>query len=147
MSRERSLKPAVPKWWLYLIAGLMWCGVGVMLMGWAWVWSTSTEWRQAWLFDAMGLLIGLGIATFFRRMAKQNDLRIKLLPEKACIFAFQSWWSYPLVVFMMALGLVMKASPLPRTWLAGMYLAIGSGLFIAGLRYFGWFRAELIVLD
>jgi hypothetical protein len=143
MSSERSLKPTVPKWWLYLLAGLIWCGVGLMLVRWAWVWSTAAGWSQAWPFDLTGLVIGLGTATFFGTMAKQNHLRVKSLPEKPCLFAFQSWWSYPLVVFMMGLGLVIKASPLPRNWLAGMYLAIGGGLFIAGLRYFGWLRVEL----
>ena len=69
-------------------------------------------------------------------MTAKNMERIHKLAEKPCVFAFQSWWSYPLVVFMMGLGLVLKRSPLPRIWLAGMYLAIGGGLFIAGLTYF-----------
>jgi hypothetical protein len=137
-------KPAVPKGWLYLLSGLIWCGVGVMLLGWTWIWSKGAGWQEVWLFDAMGAVIGIGTAIFFRVMAKQNHERIRKLPEKPCLFAFQSWWSYTLVVFMMGLGLLMKASSLPRTWLAGMYLAIGGGLFIAGLRYFEWIRIQRI---
>lgn len=145
MGLERGLKPAVPRGWLYLLAGLLWCAVGLMLMGWAWVWSNAAGWRTAWFFDVLGALLGIGTALFFRRMASQNHRRILAMPEKPCLFAFQSWWSYPLVVFMMGLGLFMKASPLPRTWLAGMYLAIGGGLFIAGLDYFDWLREHQVL--
>lgn len=129
--------------WLYLLSGLIWCGVGIMLMRWTWIWTTLEGWEKAWPFDATGMVISIGTATFFGMMANQNIMRIRSLPEKPCLFAFQSWWSYPLVVFMMGLGLVMKASALPRTWMAGMYLAIGGGLFIAGLRYFGGLSIEL----
>jgi hypothetical protein len=52
------------------------------------------------------------------------------------LFAFQSWWSYPLVVFMMSLGLALRASSLPRIWLTPIYLGIGAGLTLSGMRYF-----------
>lgn len=143
MTQSSKWKPGVSKIWLYLLSGLLWCGVGLMLMRWTWVWSTAAGWRQAWPYNAAGLVIGLGTAIFFGYMAERNHTRIQSLPEKPSIFAFQSWWSYPLVAFMMGLGLVMKASPLPRTWLAGMYLAIGGGLFLAGLRYFYWINIVL----
>jgi hypothetical protein len=129
-------KPAVAKEWLLLGAGLMWCGVGLMLMRWTWLWSSTAGWRTSMPFLILGFLIGLGTRYFFREMALRNMHRIQLLPEKACIFAFQSWTSYPLVIFMMALGIGLKSSSLPRPWLAGLYLAIGSGLFMAGLAYF-----------
>lgn len=140
MSLLTRLKPAAPKGWLYSLSGLMWCGVGLMLIGWTWVWSVEAGWQAVWPFIFAGALTGIGTTLFFRIMARHNHDRLKRLPQKPCLFAFQSWWSYPLVVFMMGLGLAMKASPLPRTWLAGMYLAIGAGLFFAGLQYFYWLR-------
>jgi hypothetical protein len=129
-------KPGVPKRWLYLLSGLIWSGVGLMLMRWAWTWSSEAGWAEAWPYDLVGLLVAIGTTAFFSMMVRKNLSRIAHLPNQPCLFAFQSWWSYPLVVFMMGLGLVMKASPLPRIWLAGVYLAIGGGLFFAGLRYF-----------
>ena len=127
-------KPAVSRKWLLLCAGLMWCGVGLMLMRLSWRWSV-VGWRTSMPFIGAGILIGLGTQHFFRRMATRNIDRIRALPENACLFAFQSWTSYPLVVFMMTLGIGLKSSALPRTMLAGLYLAIGMGLFIGGLVY------------
>jgi hypothetical protein len=131
-------KPGVPRRWLYLLSGLIWCGVGLMLMRWTWVWSMAAGWRQVWPYDVAGLVLGVGTATFFAWMAGRNRDRIIALPANPCLFAFQSWWSYPLVILMIGLGLLLKASPLPRTWLAGTYLAIGGGLFLAGGLYFVW---------
>jgi hypothetical protein len=127
---------------MYFLSGFFWCGVGLILLRWTWVWSSAAGWRTAWPFNLLGLIIAVGTTLFFGHMAERNHQRIKTLTDKPCLFAFQSWWSYPLVVFMMGLGLLLKASPLPRTWLAGLYLAIGGGLFAAGLRYFPWFLIE-----
>jgi hypothetical protein len=138
LTTQRNWKPGVPKHWLYLLSGLIWCGVGLMLMRWTWIWSSEAGWREAWPYDVAGLVFCLGTATFFALMAGRNHDRITALPRSPCLFAFQSWWSYPLVVFMIGLGLALKASPLPRTWLAGIYLAIGGGLFLAGSLYFVW---------
>jgi hypothetical protein len=132
-------KPAVARDWLLLGAGLMWCGVGLMLMRWTWLWSSTEGWRTSMPFLMIGFLMGIGTRYFFRKMALRNMHRIRSLPKKACIFAFQSWASYPLVIFMMALGIGLKSSSLPRTWLAGLYLAIGAGLFMAGLAYFSMY--------
>jgi hypothetical protein len=129
-------KPAVPREWLLFCAGLMWCVVGLMLMRLSWIWSSAAGWRASVPFLGLGLLVSTGTHYFFRRFAAANIGRIGSLPPKACIFAFQSWSSYPLVAFMMTLGIGLKSSFLPKIWLAGVYLAIGAGLFLAGLNYF-----------
>jgi len=138
MTQVRSWKPGAPKGWLYLFSGLIWCGVGMMLLRWTWIWSSAEGLAKAWPYDLIGMLITIGTTFFFSRMVTKNLTRIARLPDQPCVFAFQSWWSYPLVIFMMGLGLALKASPVPRIWLAPIYLAIGSGLFFAGLRY--WVR-------
>jgi hypothetical protein len=114
----------------------MWCGVGIMLMRLSWLWSSLAGWRNSLPFLVIGLFILLGTQFFFRRIASRNIERIQALPDNACLFAFQSWTSYPLVVFMMGLGIGLRATEVPRTWLAGVYLAIGAGLFVAGSGYF-----------
>jgi hypothetical protein len=82
---------------------------------------------------------------FFARMAEKNIQRIEDLPSRPCLFAFQSWTSYPLVAFMISLGLALRASPLPKPLLAGLYLAIGGGLFLASLRYFSFLLHRMTV--
>ena len=52
------------------------------------------------------------------------------------MFSFQAWKSYLLVAFMIALGITLRHSALPRPILAGVYLAIGGALFLSSLRYY-----------
>jgi hypothetical protein len=84
----------------------------------------------------MGALLAGGIQFFFAWMAWKNIDRIEALPERPCLFAFQSWRSYPLAAFMITVGLLLRDSLLPRRLLAILYLGIGGGLFAASLRYY-----------
>jgi hypothetical protein len=136
-------KPGVPRDWLQLVAGLLWCGVGLLLLRWSWIWTSRAGFLSAVPYLVIGILGSAASAYFFRWMASQNIGRIQSLPEGPCLFAFQSWRSYPLVIFMMGLGIILRTSPLPRTWLLSSYLAIGGGLFLAGLTYF----ASLLLSD
>ena len=74
----------------------------------------------------------------FSKLAKKNIRRIgAYTDEKICLFAFQKWSSYPLVAFMMGLGIYLRHySSLPKSLLAILYLGIGSALFASGLLYF-----------
>jgi hypothetical protein len=136
MAWLRRLNPAVPRDVLQLLAGLAWSGVGIMLGWWAYGWLRLYPQSSA----AIGAILGIGLAVlisiFFSLMARRNVARIASLPRKACFFAFQQWYSYPLVVFMMTLGSLMRHSNLPRLLLAVVYLGIGGGLFLASRHYY-----------
>jgi hypothetical protein len=69
-------------------------------------------------------------------LAKVNIPRIQDLPPKPCIFAFMQWWNYPLVIFMISLGIWMRHSPIPKQFLGILYFGIGSALFLASLLYY-----------
>ena len=132
------LKPGVGKGWLYVVAGLTWCGVGVLLISYAVEWFVLAE--PGWLpyLLAAALLVGLTFYGFIlARFAVKNISRIDAYSEeKICLFAFQRWSSYPLVVFMISLGIFLrKYSAIPKPYLAPLYFGIGSALFIAGLKY------------
>ena len=45
------------------------------------------------------------------------------------------WRSYLLIPFMIILGVILRHSPVPRLYLAVLYLAIGTALFLSSLRY------------
>lgn len=134
--RKNRCKPAVPRSMLPLIAGAMWCGVGIMLSVMAVRWLSGYS-GNGWLFAAGGLAFALIMRRFsFLKIAGRNLDRIAELPAKACIFSFISWRSWILVMFMITLGITLRNSPMPKEYLAVIYLGIGMGLMLAGIRYF-----------
>jgi hypothetical protein len=137
MERLERWKPALPRAWLYLLSGLMWSGVGLMLCFLAYGWLLQVEVLNALLLTAAGVLLGTAIYRFgFLGLAIKNINRIRLLPAKACLFAFQEWKSYPLIAVMIMLGITLRHSPIPKSYLAVLYIGIGLGLFLASLQYY-----------
>ena len=135
----KNLKPGAPKSWLLLTAGLMWSAVGIWLSFLAYGWLKSTNRVTAIGMATAGMLLALTIYTFgFSAFANRNIQRIdQYHPERVCIFAFQSWTSYPLVACMISLGIFLrKFSPIPKSYLAAMYLGIGGSLFLASFLYY-----------
>ena len=136
---SHSWKPAVPKAWLHVVSGLTWSGVGIWLCGLAFGWLRPVDPPTAGLLGLGGLLLAALIHRFgFTRFAKRNLQRIDTIPsEKACVFAFQAWTSYPLVLVMVSLGIFLRSSSLiPKPLLAVLYLGIGGGLFLSSLHYY-----------
>ena len=134
--RQSHLKPAAPRFILHLMAGLMWACVGIMLLRLALGWLWALHWQARVPYLLAGASAAAIIQFFFGRLALKNIRRVDGLGERPCIFAFQAWTSYPLVAFMICLGLFLRHSPLPKPLLAVLYIGIGGGLFLAGLRYF-----------
>lgn len=134
-----KLKPALPKVWLQFLAGLMWTGVGLFLISLAWGWIFAPDVSSRWIYWIAGFLLATLIYYFgFSKLAKKNSKRIDGMPEeKPCIFAFQEWHSYPLVLFMIALGLTLrKFTPIPKPLLGILYIGIGGGLGSASFHYY-----------
>ena len=139
MNRINTLKPGFDKFWLFVVASLMWSGAGIYLDLLAFGWLRPADIGLALLLIASGLLLAVVIyAIMFKRFADLNILRIRnLTGDKVCIFAFQRWTSYPLVVVMISLGIFLRVySPIPKPFLAVLYLGIGTSLFMASLRYY-----------
>jgi uncharacterized membrane protein len=131
--------PAVNKIWLHLLAGVMWSGVGIMLVGFASRWFTKVPAFQEIQIILAGMALAAAIYFFgFSKMAVKNINRISdYRQEHVCLFAFQRWTSYPLVLFMVSLGIYLRRySPVPKPYLAVIYIGIGGGLFLSSLHYF-----------
>lgn len=133
----RRLRPSVNRRWLWLISGLMWWAVGMMLCGMAAKWLAGL----AWPVSASGLAVGLGAGILiyrfgFSRIARRNITRIENKPDQVCLFAFQAWKSYLLILLMMALGYGLRSSQMPRLIIAVIYSAIGTGLTLSSSLYF-----------
>ena len=131
-------KPAVSKTTLILISGLLWSGIGLLLIRIASGWfSVLNEWQLIFALTA-GPVLGLFIAWFgFKNLAVKNADRIHAYPDKVCIFAFQRWQMYVLIVFMMSLGIFMRNTQyIPKFLLAPVYIGIGLALFLASFVYY-----------
>lgn len=139
MDIRKKLVPAVSKRWLYFVAGVIWSCVGILLTHLAYGWLLPVERWAAWLLALMGGLLAFAIYRFlFTWFADKNIRRVdNLSKDKICIFAFQQWTSYPLVAFMVALGISLRVySPVPKPFLAIMYIGIGGGLLLGSFRYY-----------
>jgi hypothetical protein len=134
----KSLKPAVSKNWLIVLAGLVWSIVGLMLCRLAYHWLAVTHWRWVAPLELLSIVLALmAHQACFSRIAQKNIARLSLLTEKTCIFAFQRWKSYFLIGLMITLGIVLRNLPIPRPYLAILYTTIGGALFLASLQYYG----------
>lgn len=134
----KDLKPNVNKIWLIVLAGLMWSGVGILLNRFASQWLGLVEIKIQFFIMFLGVILAVLIYRFgFSKVARKNICRINnYLSEKVCLFAFQQWSSYPLVVFMIGLGVVLRVySPIPKPWLAVLYIGIGGALFLSSFHY------------
>lgn len=129
--------PAVGKRWLFLAAGVVWLGVGMMLIRFASSWLRVAASPLGYLAAGISLAAGIYLLGF-SKMAKKNIRRIHAIARKRiCFFAFQGWRSYPLVLFMVFLGMYLRLySPIAKPLLAVLYLGIGGGLSSSSLHYF-----------
>ena len=125
-------KPAVSRKLLLLLSGLMWSGVGILLNSFAFRWLQLYDGWPVMVSVTCGLLLGLTIAFFgFRRVAINNIRRIMEMTDDTCLFAFQKWQSYILIVVMMSMGIFLRTTDIfPKIFLASIYMGIGTALFI-----------------
>ena len=133
----KRIKPTVPKCLLIALAGLMWSTVGAMLCSMAYYWLKVVDWLTAFPFGLFGIILSLVVYRFgFSGIARKNIDRICLLPEKGCIFAFQAWKSYLIIVVMITLGIILRHSPIPKHYLAIVYTTVGGALLLSSLHYY-----------
>lgn len=139
MEKTSKWTPATKKIWLYLTAGIMWSGVGILLTVFAVTWFGLLHSWTVLLFISAGLLLAAAIYFFgFSKLASNNVRRIIAIPkDRVCLFAFQKWTSYPLVLVMVAMGIYLRRySPIPKPDLAILYLGLGASLFASSLQYY-----------
>lgn len=131
--------PRVHKYYLIAISGLMWSGVGVFLIRLAFRWFSELTDIESYFAIGGGLLLGSIIAYFgFGGLALKNIERInQYQKDRVCLWAFQKWTTYLLIIFMMSLGIFMRNTPyIPKFLLSPMYIGIGSALFFASIHYY-----------
>jgi uncharacterized membrane protein len=139
----KSFDPVVDRRWLYLVAALLWGAVGLVLCFRAYGWLAQETISREIGLAVLGIAAGAVIYRFkFAKIADKNIKRIGHLRARPCLFAFQSKFTYGLIAFMMGLGIALRHSPIPKPYLAVLYIGIGLGLFLASLRYYQHVNAD-----
>lgn len=131
--------PRVEKKYLFIISGILWSGVGIFLSSMAVKWVFRNDFDYKIIYFFLGLILGFLIHQFgFSLVAKKNIHRIiSKTQSKVCLFSFQKWSGYAIIVFMMSLGIFMRKTPyIPKNLLSILYLGIGSGLFFSSIKYY-----------
>lgn len=133
----QKLKPAVPRSWLLILAGLSWSAVGLMLCWFSLNWLVEIRWSWAIPLGISGIALSIVAYLFgFKKVVKKNIDRICKTSENACVFAFQAWRSYLIIPLMIAMGLILRGSSVPKYYLAVPYTMMGFALFLASFHYY-----------
>jgi hypothetical protein len=77
------------------------------------------------------------------RIVRKNIARIEDGPTRASAFAFQGWKSYLVTVLMVAMGITLRHSAVPKPYLAVIYEGVGAALLLTSLLYHRRFAAAL----
>lgn len=135
---------AVERPWLFGIAGVAWTMAGLILLGWSVIWLGASDLTSEAELGALGLTVAFLAGHYgFSRIVMDNIDRIEGMPPRACAFSFQPWKSYLVMAFMIALGIVLRHSGVPKPALAVVYLAIGGALIYASRLYHRRFARAL----
>jgi hypothetical protein len=144
----RKFTPVVDKKVLIILPGIMWCGVGVMLISFAISWLSPYPEKEEILFFIAGFLAAMPIHHFgFLRIVDKNLKRLLPLTKKKCVFSFMTLKSYLIVVVMVAMGIALRHSSVPKRYLSILYNGIGLALFLSGIRYFRFFFKLLVAKE
>ena len=131
-----KIKPAVNKRVLLFLAGFMWFGVGTMLLFLSFSWLKAFQVHGSFLVGGIGVAVALVVHHFgFLKIVDKNLSRILPMEGTKCIFSFITWKSYIIVVVMVAMGVLLRHSPIPKPYLSILYIAIGLALILSSVRY------------
>jgi hypothetical protein len=145
---EQNLKkfdPAVDKRLLIALSGITWLAVGIILCAAAIHWLSPIALKPSLLLVLTGIVLALLIHHFgFLRLVDTNIERIMAMKDKVCIFAFQAWKSYAIIAIMVAMGMALRQSQLPRPYLSVIYIGFGGAMMLSSIRYIRIFLKQLI---
>ena len=136
LDKVKKIGPSVDKRFLIALSGIVWITVGIILCNRAIDWLALTTFQEGIVLALTGVVLALLIHHFgFLRLVDSNIERILPMKEKVCIFAFQPWKSYMIIAIMVGLGIGLRHSPLPKSYLAVIYVGFGGAMILSSIRY------------
>ena len=140
----KKISPKVNKIYLFLFCGILWLFAGTLLDSYSFRWLSAIHHSYIMFFLIAGLIASLIIHKYgFTKVANKNIARIIPFQGKHCAFAFMSWKSYLIVIFMMMLGITLRHSSMPKEYLSIIYTGIGTALILSSLIYFRLFLKNI----
>jgi len=141
----RRFNPAVPRYFLYAIAGILWTLAGGLLC------VRGASWLGVFSLPVIASVEAGSIAAaaagyvfFFGGIVRKNIARIGELPERACVFAFTAWRGYIMIAVMMTAGISLRNSSIPLYYLSFPYTAMGAILLTGSVAFYRSFFAAVI---
>ena len=135
-SRFSKYDPAVDKKFLVAFSGITWTVVGIVLCSLAVTWLSQTSTKSILLLGLAGIILSLLIHHFgFLKLVDKNIARILAKEGKVCIFGFQPWKSYMIILVMIVMGMTLRNSTVPKPYLAIIYIGFGGAMLLSSLRY------------
>ncbi len=143
-STLKKFDPAVDKRLLIFLSGVLWSIVGIMLCKLAMNWLSLTSRQNAVWPGITGVILAVLIYYFgFLKLVNKNTGRILSKEGKVCIFAFQPWKSYLIILVMIGMGTVLRHSSMPKHYLAIIYIGFGGAMILSSLVYYKYFFKNL----
>lgn len=145
MSAFQRLKPAVPRHYVFVLAGCLWTVAGVLLCFRAAVWLGVFSFAEEMALELLSVVLAVAsYSLVFSRLVQKNIERIHGLPERACMFAFTHWRGYLMIVLMMTLGITLRSTAIPTYYLSVPYSAMGVTLLIGSVGFFRQFFLGMV---
>lgn len=134
------LNPAVPRHYLFALAGAVWTVAGTILCLRAEVWLEVFPVGTEIGLEVLSAMIAVaGYLYLFIRIVRKNIDRITRLPERVCLFAFTAWRGYLLIAVMIGLGLALRSTSVPKYYLSVPFTVMGIILIIGSIRFYRQF--------
>jgi len=127
----------ISRHWLFLISGVVWTLVGVMLWSRAILWSAgSTVEGEVIIFGTSIIVAAVGYRFGFSKVVKKNTDRISALPARVNPFSFTGRRGYLMIGIMISMGIVLRNSALPKSYLSIPYASMGGVLLLGSITFY-----------
>ncbi|HCA78556.1 MAG TPA: hypothetical protein DEP53_02365 [Bacteroidetes bacterium] len=134
------MNPAVPRRYLFVLAGGLWTIAGTVLCLRAEVWLEVLPMGTEIELEVLGAILAVPAYLFlFMHIVRRSIDRITDLPERVCLFAFTAWRGYLLIALMIGLGLALRSTSIPGYWFSLPYTAMGIVLIVGSLQFYRQF--------
>ena len=139
-----KLNPAVPRYYLFGLAGAFWTFAGLVLCVRGILWLNVFPLSIELALETTSIAISIiGYLFLFVKVVQKNIDRIGQLPENACVFAFTAWKGYVMIALMITIGITLRNTAIPKYFLAVPYTAMGAILLIGSVRFFRQFATSM----